>query len=110
MKFLHKNFAEYEPKYRFLIGSSLILLFGCFFFYNCFVVYKLWSWFLVPILGIKPLTIWQAVGLSFVFGYLTQPRLIPAIDTRDKLTETMFYHVTKTTAGLGIGFLLSLLV
>lgn len=38
---------------------------------NGYVLSVLWGWFVVPALGLPPLTIPSAIGLAMVIGYLT---------------------------------------
>ncbi len=36
-----------------------------------FVGMKLWAWFVVPIFGVKALTLYQAAGLATIVGFFT---------------------------------------
>jgi hypothetical protein len=38
-----------------------------------YVFLSLWSWFIVPTLNLNPLRLVEAIGLMFVFSYLTTP-------------------------------------
>ena len=40
--------------------------------WNGYALSILWRWFMVPSLGLPPLSIGYAIGLSLVVGYLTQ--------------------------------------
>lgn len=37
-----------------------------------FVLTKLWVWFMIPIFDLNPLSIVEAIGLTFVVGYMTK--------------------------------------
>lgn len=37
-----------------------------------FVLSKLWVWFMVPIFDLNPLRIVEAIGLTFIVGYMTK--------------------------------------
>ena len=37
-----------------------------------FVLSKLWVWFMVPIFDLNPLRIVEAIGLTFLVGYMTK--------------------------------------
>ena len=37
-----------------------------------FVLSKLWVWFMVPIFDVNPLRIVEAIGLTFIVGYMTK--------------------------------------
>lgn len=37
-----------------------------------FVLSKLWVWFMVPIFDLNPLSIVEAIGLTFIVGYMTK--------------------------------------
>lgn len=54
---------------------GLIILFPLLIIYSAivhgWVLSKLWLWFLVPIFGLQPLNITQAIGISIIVGFLT---------------------------------------
>lgn len=37
-----------------------------------FVLTKLWVWFMIPIFDLNPLSIVEAIGLTFIVGYMTK--------------------------------------
>lgn len=37
-----------------------------------FVLIKLWAWFMVPIFDLNPLRVVEAIGLTFLVGYMTK--------------------------------------
>ena len=36
-----------------------------------FILTKLWAWFIVPVFHLPMLSLWQAVGVSMLVGYMT---------------------------------------
>src|SRR5690349_20106978 len=38
-----------------------------------FILHKLWIWFMVPIFGIRPLSIREAIAVLFVTGFVIHP-------------------------------------
>ena len=56
-----------------------------------FVLTKLWVWFMVPIFDVNPLRVVEAVGLTFIAGYMTKN----PVETNKKL-EGPFLTVLLT--------------
>lgn len=66
-----------------------------------YVVSTLWGWFIVPVFGIKALSIPQAIGLSLVTGYLTHQTMPEdTASTAAKITNVILYPMFA----LGIGY------
>lgn len=53
-----------------------------------FVLTKLWSWFIVPIFHLNPLTLIQALGFSLVIRYLTKDILSKDFSKFDSTEES----------------------
>ena len=77
-----------------------------------FVLSKLWVWFMVPIFDLNPLRIVEAIGLTFIVGYMTKN----PIETNETLEGPFLKELliaflqTLITAGgfLFIGWLIHL--
>lgn len=39
--------------------------------WSAWVLTVLWGWFVVPVFGLPPVTLWQAAGLSVLVGHFT---------------------------------------
>lgn len=54
------------------IGIGVLCIFILVFsvIYSAFTLTILWAWFIIPIFGLKALTIIQAIGLSLFIGYI----------------------------------------
>lgn len=86
------------------INVALVILRGV-------VIKLLWTWFAVP-LGIIPIGVLEAVGLSMLVGVLTfqivPMRVINEINADDWLERTVFYvllYVVVIVLGFGVHFL-----
>lgn len=82
-----------------------------------FVLCKLWIWFVVPTFGLQPLTIIQAIGLSYIISFFTGKNNLfkkgnNIDDTEDDNTMAMlvllFLPLTYSGVVLFIGYLISL--
>lgn len=62
-----------------IVVAFLVIMFGSFLygvFATGFVSMKLWAWFVVPIFGVKALTITQAYGLALIIGLWTHQHFV----------------------------------
>lgn len=48
----------------------------------------LWKWFAVPILGLPPVSIMEAMGIALVIGFLS--RQMPSSNIKDKSAAELF--------------------
>lgn len=48
----------------------IVMVFG--YAFNGWVLVKLWTWFAVPILGLPPLSLLQAIGIATLVGWITR--------------------------------------
>lgn len=56
-----------------------------------FVLSKLWVWFMVPIFDLNPLRIVEAIGLTFIVGYMTKNH----VESGKKLEGTFSEELLK---------------
>lgn len=75
------------------------------------VLSYLWLWFVVP-LGVQPIGLWHAFGLSMMISMLTGSKVAPypkpeGLDALKQLGETALLGVVSALFVLGIGYLVS---
>lgn len=84
---------------------------------NGFVLLKLWSWFLVPIFEINPITIVQAVALIFLINFLKYD--ISKLQNTENDTEreywarqinNFFTRILYAAVTLGFSYIITLLM
>jgi ABC-type phosphate transport system permease subunit len=77
--------------------------------WNGFVLSKLWLWIAVPIFGVRPLGIAQAIAVSVLVAFfLSRPNRTK--DTRgvfERTAESACYMILSPLISLGIGFIVS---
>lgn len=73
------------------------------------VLTKLWAWFMVPIFGIRPLSIPEGLGIALVVGMLTVQH-IPTKFKDEKNGIKLESSSTNTFGGIFINPLVTLLV
>jgi hypothetical protein len=77
------------------------------------VLTKLWAWFLVPLLGLKPLTIAYAIGISLIVRLLTYhiPSYQELKDQKLEWSESISRLLVPFVGGLfalGLGYIVHL--
>ena len=77
-----------------------------------FVLTKLWVWFMIPIFDLNPLSIVEAIGLTFIVGYMTKNPAETNKTLEGPFLEELFKAFLQTllTAGgfLFIGWIIQL--
>lgn len=71
---------------------------------------KLWSWFLVPALGVPPLSIPAAIGLSIVVSYMTYQKSTNTDedkDTTERVIKDTVILALKPAVALGFGWVVA---
>lgn len=72
------------------------------------VLSTLWRWLIVPVFGLRPLTVLQAIGVSIVVGMFTAQ--VPPKDDEGAL-ESLFRHTLFWLVGyaisLTVGYVIS---
>lgn len=71
---------------------------------NGFVLATLWGWFVVPVFGAPPLTIFQAIGITLITTYAAYEHRPKKGEEKVDWTEAVAYMVSKPIAALLIGF------
>lgn len=77
-----------------------------------FVFLKLWSWFVVPITDLQALTLFQAIGLMLLIGFVTAKYKKPDNDKKfwvDYISQISFL-ITTSAFTLLFGYIASLFV
>ena len=98
---------SYEEKVKkfwvLLIATIIIVPLGA--IYSGFVMTYLWGWFIVPITGLNPITIVQAIGFQFFVGCIS----IARDNKKDKeWGEEVAIVFIKPTMFLFMGYIVSL--
>ena len=73
-----------------------------------YVFMKLWEWFVVYAFAVKPLTLIQAIGLMFVWGYLKHKSKKDEDVTWEDFAREVFSTLILMCMVLGIGYLITL--
>lgn len=89
-----------------------VLLVPMAFFLRGFTVQKLWLWFAVPALGVKPLGFALAYGLALLSAYMVSPMPdhVGVKEAEDAATVKALCTIVVPLITLGIGYLVSLYV
>ena len=69
-----------------------------------FVLSKLWVWFMIPIFDVNPLRIVEAIGLTFIVGYMTKNPAEPGKTLEGPFLEELLKAFLQTLVAAG-GFL-----
>jgi hypothetical protein len=69
-----------------------------------FVFSKLWVWFMVPIFDLNPLRIVEAIGLTFIVGYMTKDPIESSKELEGPFLEELLKAFLQTLVMAG-GFL-----
>lgn len=70
-----------------------------------FVLSKLWVWFMVPIFDLNPLRIVEAIGLTFIAGYMTKNPVESSKTLEGPFLEELLIAFLQTLV-MAVGFLL----
>lgn len=70
----------------------------------------LWLWFAVPIFGVQPIGIAQAIGISLVVGYLTHQLNTDTNTNKEKDKESVSTKLISSTVSSITWSLLTLLI
>jgi len=69
---------------------------------DAYVLKILWEWFIVP-MGIKPLPVFNAIGISLIMSMLSY-QYIPT--SKDLIVERLLYVITLPLSALFIGLII----
>ena len=69
-----------------------------------FVLSKLWVWFMVPIFDLNPLRIVEAIGLTFIVGYMTKNPVESGKTLEGSFLEELLIAFLQTLV-MAVGFL-----
>lgn len=83
----------------FVVSATLSIL------WSGYVLSVLWRWFMVPGLGLPPLSIGYAIGLAIVVGYITKEESASPKDKEwnEILTEAFLKAALRPALALGMG-------
>ena len=92
-----------------LVGCGLgLLLLPFFTALRGWVLATLWRWLIVPVFGLRALSVWQAIGLSVVIGVFTMHP--PSKDDETALEVVLRSVVTSLVVyalALALGYIVS---
>jgi hypothetical protein len=74
-----------------------------------YVVSHFWGWFISP-LGIRLITIPEAIGITFTVSFLTAKRDTDSKKSWNDLVDAFWYSLSFAAIGLLFGFVISLFV
>jgi hypothetical protein len=78
---------------------------------RAYTVSKLWLWFMVPALNVKPLGLALALGLSLFLGYVTyNPNYVCKHTTNQDGTVQIYAGVFLSLFALASGWLITLFI
>ena len=90
----------------------ILSIFGIFFaafiagLFRGYVIFKLWAWFLVPI-GVHPITIPIALGISLIVSILTYQMPKEGEDSPE-FGKVFFFSLIYSAMALGLGWVYTL--
>lgn len=97
-----------------ILGGLVVAVFSI--SLNGWVMRVFWGWFIVPVFGVDPITIPQAIGLSVIVGYLTRhlkndDSYVPeGASAQDKVVYALVMSVVTSLFFLGMGYVVHLFV
>lgn len=78
---------------------------------NAFVIQKLWTWILMPVLGLTPITMGTAFGLSVVVAFFRAKKTDnKEEDAIEKITKALVWGFINAGFYLLIGWIASMFV
>src|SRR3990167_996277 len=96
-----------------LVAAALIVLTATTIL-NGLVLVKLWTWFIVPTLGLAPLTLAPALGIGMVVGFLTH-QYVPdnkndGRTQNERWIDAMAHTFIYPLISLGVGYIIHLFI
>ena len=74
-----------------------------------FVLSYLWIWFIVPVTGLRSISVVEALGLALVINYLTYRRKASeSVRDRKAVVDSMIHDFTVPMEALSLGYIVSL--
>ncbi len=93
----------------FMVMVYLFVLMPLGVMWSGFALSKLWAWFLVPALGVPPLSIPAAIGLALVVSYMTYQGTNADKDrnTTERVIDGALTLALKPAIALGFGWVVA---
>ena len=88
-----------------MLALGLIALMIVAYLVNGVALKLLWSWFMVPTLGLPVISLVQAIGIGIVIGFLTQQH-IPR--NEDEKKELLVFEVLNPVLAIAVGWVVHL--